>query len=94
MISYVRLEKTTVEVRDLDVETIKQKALTLSKALEDDNVIEVFDKVMSEKMTAPDYMVITQLADLYHQIRMGHLSRSEGVLQQRELISEWDRAIK
>ena len=78
----------------MDVETIKQKALTLSKAIEDDNVIEVFDKVMGEKMTAPDYMVITQLADLYHQIRSGHLSRSDGVKQQRELIEEWDRAIK
>lgn len=78
----------------MDVETIKKKALTLSKAVGTDNVIEVFDEVMSEKMTAPDYMVITQLADVYHQIQHGVLSRSEGVIQQRELISEWDRAIK
>ena len=78
----------------MEIETIKQKALTLSKAVGTDEVIDIFDKVMEEKMSAPDYMVITRLADVYHQIQQGVLSREQGKQEQRELISEWDRAIK
>jgi hypothetical protein len=82
--------KIIAEVRILDIEIIKEKALKLSEAVGTENVIDIFDREMdASELSASDYMVITRLADVYHQVRCGHIRRDEGVLKQRELISEW-----
>ena len=79
----------------MNVENIKKKALTLSKAVNTERVTDVFDEVMEDvALSAPDYIVITRLADVYHQVQSGGLSREEGTLKQRELIEEWNKAIK
>lgn len=78
----------------MDVEKIKQKALVLSEAIGSDRVIDVFDAQMkADELSAPDYMAITRLADLYHQIQGGLLSRDEGGKKQKELIEEWKKEI-
>ena len=72
---------------------IMESANKLTEALAEGTFDKVFHEVMGPELSPLEISCITEVAEVYKQVKDGRISREEGILKQKEIEKEYRKEV-